>query len=128
MLYTSHRPNQEHNKRYERTSMNETKHLLYKNIYLSFYSRKGHTVCCKFEREREMERHILREMTSSCPISSSRSQEVPMLAPPCKPYRQRRPNAFDRLRVPRSSLDSDWTVLIWPRGFHTPMHCHLPVY
>ena len=37
-----------------------------------------------------MERHILRGETSSYPISSSRSQGVPTLAPPCKPYRQRR--------------------------------------
>ena len=29
------------------------------------------------------------------------------LAPPCKPYRQRRPNASDRLRIPRSTVDSD---------------------
>ena len=36
-------------------------------------------------------------------------QGVPTLAPPCKPYCQRRPNASDRLRIPRSTLDSDWT-------------------
>ena len=35
----------------ERTSLNEPKHnFFYKNISLSFYSRKGHTVCCGFER------------------------------------------------------------------------------
>ena len=41
-----------------------------------------------------MERHILKERTSSCPISSSGSQEVPTLAPLCKPYRHRRPNSL----------------------------------
>ena len=40
---------------------------------------------------RDRWRHILREETSSCPISSSRSEGVAMLSPPCKPYRQRRP-------------------------------------
>ena len=55
-----------------------------------------------------MERHILREGTSSCPISSSGSQGVPTLAPPCKPYRQRRPNASDRLHIP---LDSRFSGL-----------------
>ena len=39
-----------------------------------------------------MERHILRKGTSYCPISTSWSQWVPMLAPPCKLYRQRQPN------------------------------------
>ena len=57
-----------------------------------------------------MERHILTEGTSSCSISSSWNQGVPMLAPPCKPYRQRRPNAFDQLHIPHSTLDSDWTL------------------
>ena len=47
---------------------------------------------------------ILREVTSSCPISSSWSQLVLKLAPPCKPYRQRRPNVSDRLRIPGSPL------------------------
>ena len=35
---------------------------------------------------------------------------MPKLAPPCKQYRQRRPNASDRLRIPGSTLDSDWTL------------------
>ena len=56
-----------------------------------------------------MERHLLREGTSSCRISSSWSQRRLTLAPPCKPYRQRRPNASDRLHIPGSTLDSDWT-------------------
>ena len=75
------------------------RNTLYKNISLSF--------CCKFERL--MERHILREGTSSCPISSSWSQGVPTLAPPCKPNRHRRPNASDPLHIPGSTLDSKWT-------------------
>ena len=54
-----------------------------------------------------MERHILKEGTSSCPISSSWGQGVPKLAPPYKPYRQRRDNASDRLCIPGSTLDSD---------------------
>ena len=56
-----------------------------------------------------MERHILREWTSSCLISSSWSQGVPTFSPPCKPYRQRWPNTSDRLRISRSTLYSDWT-------------------
>ena len=77
-------------------------------ISLSFYSRKGNTVCCKFERE--MERHILREGTSSCPISSSQSQGVPMLAPPHQPYCQRWPNASDWPHIPGLTLNSDWPL------------------
>ena len=53
-----------------------------------------------------MERHILRKGTSSCPISSSGSQGAPTFAPPCKLYRQRRPNASDQLCVPGLTLDS----------------------
>ena len=54
---------------------------------------------------------MLREGTSSCPISSSWTQRVPMFAPPpCKLYRQRWPNASDWLCIPRSTLDSDWTL------------------
>ena len=85
--------------------MNERNTLLYENISLSFYSRKGHTLSCNFKRL--MKRHILREGTSSYPISSSWSQGVPTLAPPCKPFHQRRLNAFDRLRVLGLILDSD---------------------
>ena len=50
-----------------------------------------------------MERHILREGTSSCSISSSWSHGVPTLAPPCNLYSQRGPNASDRLRIPGST-------------------------
>ena len=69
-----------------------------------------------------MEQHILREGNSSRPISSSGGQGVPTLASPCKPYRQRRPNASDRQRVPGSTLDSlhskcDRVVITWsPSG------------
>ena len=56
-----------------------------------------------------MERHILREGSSSCPIFSSLSQGVPTFAPPCKPYRQRRPRRLWSLRISGSTLDSDWT-------------------
>ena len=52
---------------------------LYKNIPLPFYSRKGHTVYCKFDRS--IERHILREGISSCPIFSSWSQGCERLHP-----------------------------------------------
>ena len=60
-----------------------------------------------------MERHILQKGKSSCPISSSWCQGVLMLAPPCKPYYQRWPNASDRLRIPGSTLDSDWTDCLY---------------
>ena len=47
---------------------------------------------------RDRWRDILREGTS-CPISSYKSQGVPMLAPPCRDdLMQRRPNASDQLR------------------------------
>ena len=57
-----------------------------------------------------MERHIFREGTSSCPISSSWSQGVKTVGLPCKPYSQRRPDASDRLRIPGLTLDSDLTA------------------
>ena len=83
-----------------------TKHTSLKNIYLSFYSRERHTVCvCLRDRWRD----IYSEGPSSCPISSSWSQGVPTLAPPCKPYHQRWPNASDQMRSPHSTLDSHWT-------------------
>ena len=90
-----------------------------------------------------MEWHILREGTSFCPISSSWTQGVPMLAPPCNLYRQRWPNASDRLRIPGSSLDSDWpdclNLTVWfsyhmvPFQFHTcstglPRHTAIPLF
>ena len=56
-----------------------------------------------------MERHILREETSSSPKSSSCSQGVPTFAPPWKSYRQRRPNASDRLHISGSTPESDWS-------------------
>ena len=48
-----------------------------------------------------MERHILREGTSSCPIPSSGSQGVPMLASQ---------DVSDQLRVPGLTPDSLHTV------------------
>ena len=80
-------------------------------------------------------------MTSSCPVSSSLSPGVPKFASPCKPYRRRRPNAFNQLRIPCSILDSDWTlfksdrVVLISRGLlpithlldrPIPTHCHPP--
>ena len=65
-----------------------------------------------------MERHILREGTSSCPIFSSWSPGVPMLAPPCKPYCQRRPNTSDRLHIPGSTLNSDCLKLTAWFSYH----------
>ena len=120
-------------------SMNEWNTLLYKNLSLSFYSWKRYTVCCKFEKE--MERHILREGTSSSPISSSWSQGVPKLAPHCKLYRQRWSNSSHRLRIPHSTLNSDWTLnlTVWfsyhviPFRLHTcstslPWHTAIPLF
>ena len=73
--------------------------------------------------ERWVERHILREKRL-LPISSSRSQGVPMLALPCKLVR----DASDRLRVPRSTVilctlsKSDRVVLItWSPSGYTPV-------
>ena len=66
-----------------------------------------------------MERHILREGSSFCPISSSRSQGVPMLAPLAS-YRQRHPkylwsDAFPWLGYRFSGLSkSDCMVLTSP--------------
>ena len=100
--------------------------FLYKNIFLSFYSRKGDTVCGKFERK--MERQKLRERTSSCPRSSSWSQGVPTLAAPCKLYRQRPPNASDRSSIPGSILDSDWpdclNLTAWFSYHVVPLRLH----
>ena len=125
----------------ERTSMNERNTLLYKNFSLSIYPRKGHTVCCKFEREREMKRHIIREGTSSCPISSSLSQVGANACTCLQAVSSVMTSGW--LRILRSTLDSDWTlsksdrVVLISRGLlsvtHlldrlTPTHCHPPVY
>ena len=91
----------------ERTSMNKRNTLLYKNLSFSFYSRKGHRDVISL-RDRWREIYSGRGLLY-CLISSSWSQGVSILAPPCKPYRQRRPNVSDRLRVPGSTPDSDWT-------------------
>ena len=82
---------------YELQWTNET-HFFIK-IYLSFYSQKAHTVCCKFrDRWRDIysERGLL-----LAPYLLPGSQGVPTLALPSKPYRPRR---LWSLRIP-----SDWT-------------------
>ena len=70
----------------QQTKLNHerTKHFFIKNIYLVLFLKGVHSLLLV---ETEMERHILREETSSCPISSSESLRVPALAPPCKPRR-----------------------------------------
>ena len=73
-----------------------------------------------------MERHILREWTSSFHKSSSGRQGMPRLAPPYKPYRQRQPNASDRLHCPWldsrfSSLSLNQTARL-SRGFLQVTH------
>ena len=71
-----------------------TKHFFIK--YISFYSRKGPTVCCKFER------HILRGGTS-CPISFSGSQGSQRLHPLASRIVR---DVADRLPIPGSTPDS----------------------
>ena len=75
--------------------------------------------------ERWVERHILRERTSSS-ISSSRSQAVPTLAPPCKLVR----DVSDRLRVPRSRVFSalclNLTTWFLSRGLLPVTHLWYP--
>ena len=74
-----------------------------------------------------MGRHILRDEASSCPISSSESQKVPTLAPPCKPYRQRRPNpligcvSLARLSILCTLSNSDRVVITWSPSSYTPV-------
>ena len=124
MLYT-HNTNISGNiiKHHLRTSVNERTHFFIK-IYLSRFilKRVDVSVVC----ERWVERHILRKRERGLllPISSSRNQEVPMLAPPCKLVR----DTSDRLRVPRSTLilctlsKSDRLVLItWSPSGYTPV-------
>ena len=68
---------------------------------------------------REMERHILREGTSSCPISSSWSQGVPTLASPCEQYCQRRLTLLiGCVSLARLSILTGLSVKISPRDFH----------
>ena len=56
-----------------------------------------------------MERHILREGASSCPISSSCSQGVPTLAPLANSIVRDDTNASYHLRILGSTFDSDRT-------------------
>ena len=67
---------------------------IYKNISLIVLSKGAHSLLLVWER------HILKEGTSSCPISSSWSQGVPTLAPSCKPYPQRRPRRLGSAAYP----------------------------
>ena len=77
-----------------------------------------------------MERHILREGTSSCPISSSGIQGVPTLSPPCKPYHQRSlwPAAYPWLdsRFSALCLKSDHVVITWSPPGYTPVEPDRP--
>ena len=97
--------------------MNERTHFFIK-IYLSHFilERVDVSMVC----EKWLERHIYLERGLLLSISSSRSQGVPTLAPPCKLVR----DASARLRVPRSTTilclsKSDRVVLItWsPSGY-----------
>ena len=103
---------------------NERNTLLYKNISLILFSKRAHSWYLLRDRWWDIysERGILLS------ISSSRSQGVPTLTPPCKLVR----DASDRLRVPRLTVilctlsKSDRVVLIsWcPSGF-TPVWTRL---
>ena len=106
------------------TSMNERTHFFIK-IYLSHFilERVDLSVVC----ERWVERHILRERTSSHIFF--REPGVPTLAPPCKLVR----DASDWLRVPRSTAilctlsKSDRVVLItWSPSGYTPVWPECP--
>ena len=75
-----------------------------------------------------MERHILREGTSSCSVYSSNSQGVPTLAPPCNPCRQRGLRRLWPAACPWLDSDSlppsksDHVVLItWSPSGYTPV-------
>ena len=98
--------------------------VLYKNISLILFSKEAH---CLLLVEREMERHILREGTSSCPISSSRSPGVPPLAPTCKPCCQRWPNpllgyvSLAPLAILWTLSKSDRGVIMWSLSDYTPV-------
>ena len=107
------------------TQFNErTKHFI--KIYLSHFILKRIDV--SLVRERWVERHILRERIL-LPISSSGSQEVPTLAPPCKLVW----HASGRLRVPHSlailctQSKSDHVVLItWSPSGYPPVPPECP--
>ena len=92
----------------ERTSMNERNTLLYKkHISLILFSKGTQFVVSLRNRWRDIysKRGLL-----LAPYLLSGAKEVPTLVPPCKSYRQRRLNASDRLRIPGSTPDSDWTL------------------
>ena len=86
--------------------------LLYKSISLSFYSRKGHNSLLYSLRDRWRDIYSERGFLLA-PISSSWSQGVPTLAPPLISRIVRdNSNASDRLRIPGSTLDSNWTACL----------------
>ena len=72
-----------------------------------------------------MERHIFREGTSSCLISSSGSQGGPTLVPPCKPYRQRSPLiscvSLAGLLILCILFKSNNVVITWSPSGYTPV-------
>ena len=106
------------------TSMNERTHFFIK-IYLSHFilKRLMFLLCVRNGwRDIYSERGLL-------PISSSRSQGVPRLAPPCKHFR----DASGRLRVPRFTVilctlsKSHCVVLIrWSPSGYTPVRPECP--
>ena len=105
--------------------MNKWTHFFIKNISLTLYSRKG---WC-FRGVWDGWRDIYSERGLLLPISSSRGQGVPTLAPPCKLVR----DASDRLPVSRSTAilctlsKSDCVVLItWSPSGYTPVRPECP--
>ena len=92
-----------------RTSMNERNTFIYKNISLTLYSRKDWCFCVRDGRG-----DIYSERGLLLPISSSRSQGVPTLAPPWKLVR----DASVRVRVSRSTAILCTLSIFWPRGSH----------
>ena len=103
-----------------------TNTLLYKNISLILFLEKGSLFVIIWEIDGAI---IYSERGLLLPISSSRSQWVPMLAPLCKLVR----DASHRLRVPRSTAilctrsKSDRAVLItWSPSSYTPVRPECP--
>ena len=80
--------------------------LLYKNISLSFYSRKGHTVVSLRDRWRDIysERGLL-----LVPYLLFGARWCQRLHPLASCIVRDDTNASDWLRIPGSTIDSDWT-------------------
>ena len=96
----------------ERTSMNERNTLLHKNISLSFYSRKGHTVCCKFERWRDI---YIEKGLLLAPYLLPRARRCKRWHPLASHIVRDDTKASDRLRIPGSTLDSHWSLNLTAR-------------